>query len=233
MPWIYPQAQKEIPSDFANCKDKFLVQVKGLEAGEVRHAQAVPCCSDSTHATAFNCIRQLCAVRLTHACHLFSALDGLAAHDLPVVQSARDQVLLTSMLLGSLLHVLAGCGSRYVQGSQGSQGGEQAQQRAAEVDTATAVAGSCLGTLQCGMNLKLAAFRHCMCAAKQRSSWRCKPFMKHRSTIGWHLLTCWRHTAYFCVTMFEYASRRAPAATPLRLPCVPPTSPHMPQHTPT
>jgi hypothetical protein len=30
------QAQKEIPSDFASCKDKFLVQVKGLEAGEVR-----------------------------------------------------------------------------------------------------------------------------------------------------------------------------------------------------
>eukprot|EP00878_Enallax_costatus_P039941 GHUV01045887.1.p1 GENE.GHUV01045887.1~~GHUV01045887.1.p1 ORF type:complete len:153 (+),score=53.56 GHUV01045887.1:439-897(+) len=28
------QAQKEIPSDLANCKDKFLVQVKGLESGE-------------------------------------------------------------------------------------------------------------------------------------------------------------------------------------------------------
>jgi hypothetical protein len=32
------QAQKEIPADFASCKDKFLVQVKGLEAGEVRVA---------------------------------------------------------------------------------------------------------------------------------------------------------------------------------------------------
>ncbi|WIA21226.1 hypothetical protein OEZ86_008898 [Tetradesmus obliquus] len=31
---VIMQAQKEIPSDFANCKDKFLVQVKGLEAGE-------------------------------------------------------------------------------------------------------------------------------------------------------------------------------------------------------
>jgi hypothetical protein len=36
--WLvyFLQAQKEIPADFANCKDKFLVQVKGLEAGEVR-----------------------------------------------------------------------------------------------------------------------------------------------------------------------------------------------------
>lgn len=29
------QAQKEIPADLSQCKDKFLVQVKGLEAGEV------------------------------------------------------------------------------------------------------------------------------------------------------------------------------------------------------
>jgi hypothetical protein len=35
------QAQKESPADFANCKDKFLVQVKGLDAGEVRQQLAL------------------------------------------------------------------------------------------------------------------------------------------------------------------------------------------------
>ncbi|KAF6258557.1 PapD-like protein [Scenedesmus sp. NREL 46B-D3] len=31
---VIMQAQKEIPADFASCKDKFLVQVKGMEADE-------------------------------------------------------------------------------------------------------------------------------------------------------------------------------------------------------
>lgn len=31
---VIMQAQKEIPADLSQCKDKFLVQVKGLEAGE-------------------------------------------------------------------------------------------------------------------------------------------------------------------------------------------------------
>lgn len=34
------QAQKEFPPDFANCKDKFLVQTKMLAAGEVRASPA-------------------------------------------------------------------------------------------------------------------------------------------------------------------------------------------------
>jgi hypothetical protein len=36
------QAQKEIPADFASCKDKFLVQVKGLEPGEVKIVNSNP-----------------------------------------------------------------------------------------------------------------------------------------------------------------------------------------------
>lgn len=32
---LFLQAQKEVPLDLAQCKDKFLVQVKAMDAGEV------------------------------------------------------------------------------------------------------------------------------------------------------------------------------------------------------
>lgn len=62
----HAQAQKEVPADLAACKDKFLVQVKALTAGEVRQQPGSVC-------------RLLCMLRrLQH--HSACTDHGQAAH---------------------------------------------------------------------------------------------------------------------------------------------------------